>query len=64
MSFNVEHVFFSKFSKVIGFRNFFSGGGGGGGRGVGGSDDVIVSVRLASENFSNPAWYANIWYPF
>ena len=32
--------------KVIGFRDFFSGGGG--------VYDVIVSDRLASENFSNP----------
>ena len=31
---------------------FFRGGGGGGGGGV--VDDVIVSDRLASENFSNP----------
>ena len=32
--------------KVIGFWTFFRGGGG--------VDDVIVSDRLASENFSNP----------
>ena len=40
--------FFSKFLKVIGFCDFFSG--------EGESDDVIVSDRLASENFSNPAF--------
>ena len=33
VSFNVEHVLFSKFLKVIGFRDFFFGGGGGGGGG-------------------------------
>ena len=52
MTFNVEHVFFfSKLVKVIGFRDFFWGGGGGQG-----SDDVIVSDRFSSENFSNPAY--------
>ena len=30
VSFNLEHVFFSEFLKVIGFRDFFFFGGGGG----------------------------------
>ena len=62
MTFNVEHVFFFKigeshwFSRPILFFCFFFGGGGGGGGGGGqGSDDVIVSDRFSSENFSNPA---------
>ena len=51
MTFNVEHVFFSKLVKVIGFRDFWGGLGGGGQ----GSDEVIVSDRFSSEKFYNPA---------
>ena len=46
---SIQNTFFSKKMKVIGFCDFFSG------RGGGGVDDVKVSDRLASENFSNPA---------